>query len=739
MSQDLQDDKEIQENREEIITEKAPLRDQIVKKLFNQLTDDNVGAKIVSMWESANSDRTEWLQRQETYLADYDEFLDVDPQGLFESSSNLHIPMPLWVCRTYHARFLQTLLSPEPSLSVRARKSAFVDVQFDIESFIKYTLTDWCNFNEGIEETLDQWVWAWVTSGIGYTKWRWETKFQKYEDVIQIPTNTTKKVYDPFSKQMVDFPTNEVREEVREVINKTYEGPVCDYVNIEDLVIVGKDMADIDRADAVIERHFLTASDLNTYAGRGIFDQDVVDEIIMGGETMESGAAGGNLKQARGMNSGDAQLDKTYDHKRYEILEAYVSLDVFESGINSEIVIWVDTRSKKIVRATYLNRMNPQGRRPYSCILFHKRSGTNRHYPVGLLEMLHSIGKELDAIHNMRVDFGLISTMPFGFYRASSSIDPKEIKMQPGTLYPTDNPQSDVYFPQLGNRTAFGMQEESQLYVMVERLTGISDLALGSMSGKQGATRTATGVRGLMGEMNTNLDVPLKRLNRGWKRSLQYVLSLLQQRTPKGLEFRITGEEGVSRYAMVQDPSQLSGQYDIEVSPTSAASNKQVQLEVAMQVFQIQQNPLLIQTGIVTPANIYEGLKNLLKVMGIKDISKFVNGQFANQVTLFPKEELDRVLGLEQVDVLPNMDHEGFIGLAQELMADDERMGRISPQQAIALQVQVQKHAQMKNALDMAAAQQANVSQQMTNSNMGQMGQASAPAAPVGGVTEGEF
>jgi hypothetical protein len=213
---------------------------------------------------------------------------------------------------------------------------------------------------------------------------------------------------------------------------------------------------------------------------------------------------------------------------------------------------------------------------------------------------------------------------------------------------------------------------------------------------------------------------------------------MLQQRTPKGLEFRITNEEGLTRYGTVTDPNQLKGQYDIEISPESSASNKQVQLETATQILQMTQNPVLIQTGIVTPQNIYEGAKNYMKVLGIKDISRFLNNQFENQIVLLPREELDRVLGLENVAVLPNADHEGFIGLAQEIMQDDMKLGLLNKDQVLKLNLQMQRHQQMMQAIQAAQAQQANVAQQNQNAMNAQAAQNSAPAAPVGGVMGNE-
>src|SRR5690606_36348476 len=98
------------------------------------------------------------------------------------------------------------------------------------------------------------------------------------------------------------------------------------------------------------------------------------------------------------------------------------------------------------------------------------------------------------------------------------------------------------------------------------RLTGISDLTLGLLN-QQGAARTATGARAILGESTANLDVHLRRLNLGWKKALEYLLHMLQQRIPDGFSFRLTGDDGSSYWAYIKTRDDLEGDFDVEVSP----------------------------------------------------------------------------------------------------------------------------------------------------------------------------
>ncbi|NIO44965.1 MAG: hypothetical protein GTN36_05440 [Candidatus Aenigmarchaeota archaeon] len=713
----LNDDKKVLKDRKKLAIETVSLRDQIVEKLFNALDNDDIGNRVVNLWERAVADDTEYMDNLETYLADWDEFLTVQPQGVFETSSNLHIPMTLWVVRSVHARFMQAILSDD-NISPKARKAAYSHITEDLANLLKHSLYEWSNNHEGIEEAIDQWLWAWITNGVSYTKTRWEATFRKYIDIKETKKPSVPKIEVDIDGNEIAIPTFVMEEEEIEIVEKVFDGPCVDFINNEDIKVIGKDKVDIDKADAVIQRQFLTASELWTLVDRGLFKEEAVEELIQGGEDLQSGATGASIKMQRNLNAGSSQLDKEYDLDRYEILEAYLQTDVDGSGINSDVIVWVAKRTKTLLRATYLHRICKKGKRPFSSIIYHKRSGNNQELPVGLPELLHPIQKELDAIHNMRIDFGMISTVPFGFYRPGSGVEPNEIKMEPGVLIPLDNPQSDVFFPNLGNRTFFGQQEEQNLYVMVERLTGISDLSLGVISGKQGATRTATGSRALLGETATNLNVPLKRLNRGWKRLLEIFLAQLQERIPKGHQYRVTGEDGLDKYMEIIDKEQIKGDFDFDINAGSEASNKQIQLDNALQLLQVTANPLDIQLGIVGPANRYEAIKNYLKVLGIKNHSRFISSSFENQVVLTPKEEFDRVLSGQDLPVLPNADHQGFLNLFNNFFNDDNKLGMINEEQALKIKNQRDKHEEMLKAIQAAQAQQDNIDQVRLNQNL---------------------
>ncbi len=735
---DIQLDKDVvQDGRKDTLQDvEAPLRDRINQKLYDKLVEMNIGQKVDGMWNKGSANREAWLERQKEYLAHWDEYLVNSADGASEGSSQLHLPMAFTVCKTAHARFMQALWQ-DPPLHTKAQNEASIERVPVVQDTMRYFLVQGANYNAGVRRTVDMWIWDWITTGSGITKWRWDVQYERFVDVEMVQEKGPSLFQAAPDGSIQEIPQIQMVEKEVEKVDKCFDGPVLDLVNMEDILIIGGG-GDPDLADAVLHKQELTASELWTLVDRKVFKREAVEKIIEGGSDSREGDTGGDIKTQRAHHAGQAGLDTQADLDRYTVMESHLRLDVDGSGINTGVIAWVHPRSCELLRATYSRRVNKTGKRPFIKADFQVRK--NQEFGVGLVELLYPLTKELDAHHNMRVDFGLISVMPIGFYRPASGIDPETIQFEPGQLIPVENPQTDIVFPQMGNRTVFGMQEEAALMQMIERLTSISDLNMGVING-QGATRTATGTRGLLSEMSANLDVYLGRLNEGWAKALKYLLHMLQQRMPPGLSFRITGDSGNDYWRTVRDASDIAGNFDIEVSPNSAASNPAIQAEQAGQIMQIVSNPLTIQMGIVGPGQYYEAVKNQLMAMGVRDWGRYALKPDGYERTMTPEEETNRILRGMEVPVHPQADHQGFIEYAEMFQATDELNGQFPVESIALLEIQKKKHMQMMQALEAQAAQAANVQQMRTNAAQSAQqvapANAAAPQGPAGAIAQG--
>lgn len=731
MSEIEQDKKILNEGRKNTLKDSdevqivASVRDQIVKDLVTELEDQKIGMKVVDVWHQANAERGEYLERQQVFLQDLEEFIEpIYPQAT-DWASTIHLPTTLTITKTFHARFYSAIMGQDPPFNVRARKAANVDRAMLVEEIMRYAIRDWANYHKGIEDEIDSWVWDWVAKGDAYLKTRWHKHFVKYKDVDE------QQVLDvEIDEQGNEIPVvKAVEVEVDRVIEK-FNGPMIERIPIEDIVCVGN--PDPQEADYVIQACWYTASELWMLVDQKIFRRDAVEKVIRAGEVKKVADQTGGLKIQEHEVSASGNVDKEHDKERYKIYEAHLRVDVDGSGIDSDVIVWVDHQTKEILRATYLHRVMKTGLRPFHRIEFHRRNGAE--HPMGLCEMLYSLSKEIDAMHNIRIDTGILTSLPWGFYRpTASSMKEEKLPVEPGAMIPLDNPQTDVFFPNLGNRTSFGFNEEAALMSQVERLTSISDLSLGIVAG-QGATRTATGTRALIGEANANLDIYLRRLNRGWKSCLKYLFHMLQDKTPEGLEYRITGDNGMVNYRVITSRKDLQGMYDFEVEGNSANSNKQMQLEQANMVIQMSSNPLFLQLGIISPKEVYEALKNLYKVNGIKDVSKYLREPTQIPTLLSPIEIADRVLAGVDVPLDPTQDLQGFLALVQEIIKTEELNGQFDQFELAALMAKAQEAQGLIASLQAAQAQTASIQQQRLNGQAtqtpGQMQEVGVTQAP---------
>jgi len=724
-----QDSKTAQDGRknelegiEEGLIEKSP------KKLLKTLEKENFGKTIEQLWRQGNMDRSAWLTRQEAFLQQYDEFLDPIIESPSSWSADLHLPVALTIGKTFHARFFSALMGTEPYCNVKARQAANEDRTTLVSDLMQYTLKSWANDYTGIEAEIDSFVWNWAMRGIGIVKLGWDKKYSRIIDVVKKPRPVIKFVIGP-EGQEIPIETVEFDEVEEEMVIEECNAPRIKRIAPEDLVIIGG-KGDIDQADAVIESCFLTASDLWTLVDQGVFDEDAVKEMIKNGDQPRSADQNAGITLMQEQKAGMSSIEKPHDLDRYQVLEAYIKKDVDGSGINSDIVVWADARSGKLLRATYLHRINKKTKkRPYAKADFYLREGQN--YGVGLIELTYSICNEIDSLNNMALDFGLLSTLPFGYYRAGSNLSQETIQVEPGTLIPVEDPSS-IFFPTLGNRAAFSMQHLQFLYSIIERLTGISDLNFGIIGG-QGATRTASGVRAVMSESNNNLDIFLRRLNRAMRKIFQYTFAMIQEKMPANFEFRVLGDSGEDYFKVIKSREEISGHFDFELEPNSAASNPSIRMDTASQVVQLTSNPLDIQLGIVTPVQRYAALKNYLIALGVKDYGKFIQKPQGMERAFTPEEMANRVLAGIDAPLSPNMDLEGFVTYAQEIMDNDELLGQFNVDQAKALAAKQKEAIQMIQALKEMAAQQANAQQMQRNSqqSMQQVPQTvTAPQAP---------
>jgi hypothetical protein len=144
------------------------------------------------------------------------------------------------------------------------------------------------------------------------------------------------------------------------------------------------------------------------------------------------------------------------------------------------------------------------------------------------------------------------------------------------------------------------VKQQSTLAI-AERVTGLSDYAMGRSIDRPNAPRTATGQVALIeqGNIRVALDMAFARQDLG--RMLSHFWTLECQFTPPQVFFRVTEEEAgglfpVSRGGATMTAKEFAGRYDFDLKFADSVWSKEAQKERALTMYQLDlSNPLIAQ------------------------------------------------------------------------------------------------------------------------------------------------
>lgn len=662
------------------------LRYRIPKKLAS-LENDSLHKLSNYINEQINknkANRDELINRIYAFRESWRNFekagLNIDIDG----QHNEHIPLIFEKGKALHARIYQAIMGVEPPFVMLPRKAIAEKMKSSKEDLLRWVITDYINKGEGIAPETDKDIWNFVLDGTAIIKHSWERDVRKFVDVKieeKLPLELDE------NGQLI---MNETEVEKESVV---YDGPTMKIVPLEDLYIVGPRAEGIDDADMVVHRQYYTKSDLIKLTQLGFFKQDAVEKVlnykpvnyakVTGFDTM--------LAQQEQRLSGLGQDDSGIPV--YTIHESYLRYDIDKDGIDEEIVVWREELSGTIIRITYLDRVSPTGKRPFVLKKLIPMSGTP--YGLGFGEILFGLNNLIDYIANQRLDAGTFQTFPWFVFRAGSGLQDNDIRIGPGKGIPVDN-INDIAFPRTNGTTSYGFQEEGLLNQYAERLS-VPAVAQG-LTGGQGIARTATGAASLISELNTNLDIYIRRYQFGFKKSLGIIDKQCQELLPLGLEYRVLGltEKGQA-YGRFTDREAIKFDSDYELVGNSINSNPAIERDVATQLMQYILNPIILQSGIAGPKQVYNTMKNMLQKMDIRDINAYIQDPEQGMGAKFTaQDEINAIAAGVELPVQMNDEHEKKLAYYQ---AFEE-----SPEFGFLTEDHIPLYAKMKRAHEQYAA-----------------------------------
>lgn len=704
------------------------MRYRIPTKLARLASDDpeklkKLGNHIIQQVFLEETERQAWLQRLINYRESWQDFVRAGLDPAFEGAHDVHIPSTFSAIKAMHARIYQAVMGISPAFSLKPRTKVPETFKEDKEELLNWVIGSYANKGEGWDQTIDFDIQQFVGDGTSITKQYWLRDVRKFTDVEE-------QVRYPIQLDDEGYPVVDETEVEKEEL--LYDCPIIENVKIEDLYIIGRKATDTDDADMVCHSQQYSKSDLIKMAKLGFFFQDQVDEVLKREPAINNPSPNRMntaMKQLEDFTTGLNKLGSIAGIRQYNIYESYLKYDIDDDGIDEELVAWVEDTTKRVLRLTYLERVGPGQKRPFVVKKFIPQSGP---YGKGLGEILYGINNELDYIHNMRLDYGTLQNLPFFFYRAASGLNPVSLKLGPGMGVPVDDPNGDINFPRLNGGTSYGFQEEQQVTRYGENASGITQFSLGNIQ-QQGATRTATGTAALVNELNANIDIHIKRYQRGYKKNLVILDMQLQDLLPLGTIIRIVGMDGQDIYKRFENREAIKWQADFDLTANSINSNKAIERETAQMLLGQLANPIALQTGIANQDNLYNAYKNLLQKFEIRDIDAYITKpQDSPDSPFTAKDEINMIIAGVEPPLVVKDKHQEKIAFFEQFEQSPD-FGWMTEDHIPLYQKVKQYHEQMAQAI---ASQAQNPLLQQGVTNPALAGQLAAGGGAPNGVAQ---
>jgi hypothetical protein len=243
----------------------------------------------------------------------------------------------------------------------------------------------------------------------------------------------------------------------------------------------------------------------------------------------------------------------------------------------------------------------------------------------GIPEMIEDITKEIDMQHNMKLDSQTMRNAPMYLYRAGLvNKNTMQFSWGQGIAVGGMQPLGDVIAP-LNNsnpNVEFSYKDEQMLLEgRVEELIGQADFTLQSMINKR-QPRTLGEVSMQQQNMNSLFSLDADLMRGSFEELFNWIWELWCQYGDDQYEFAYFGKEGFEPIRLTKE--EVQGKYKITVRGNDQNTNPQVRLQKAQMILQIQQNPLAIQSGVISPINMANGIKLALQEMDIQNWQELV-------------------------------------------------------------------------------------------------------------------
>jgi hypothetical protein len=492
-----------------------------------------------------------------------------------------------------------------------------------------------------------------------------------------------------------------------------YEGPGFDPMWPDDLVVPAEDVQTVQEFSYVLRKLRLAPAELlrgevdGRYFGirkqwetiwayaRGQGPRDGQDDEVKEEKDESEGVIYQGASQSRGTN---------------QAWEWYGKLDPdMRTGYEPEVVITYLPEMHQIMGVQDLVEMYPQSRerRPFveSSLI-----PSGEYWPMGVEELLESIEDEATTAENNFTEAVQFSIGPLVFYKPSSGINPKTLKYEPFTMQPSEDPGGIKVVQPTIQPAGYQAKQQSTL-AMAERVTGMSDMAMGRTSDRPNAPRTATGQLALLEQGNVRIGLNLMVMREDWSKILNHFWELDCQFTPESVFFRVTEEDAKGLFTTTKGGAymtakEFAGRYDFRIKFANSVWSREAEKERQIQLYSLDLgNPLVVNN----PKALWMVTQKVHRALGDPNFADLLPEPADLGNPKNPKEEWNLALQGEDIMVHPlDNDDQHMIDHVRRLRAMYQERPEDRDEEAItrvAAHVVDHRHQRAAKAMVQAMAQ----------------------------------
>jgi hypothetical protein len=664
---------------EPTLPETPQTQTRIRRKQSFKLDKEQVSGYVLDRLQKDMDDREDWNTMRIERYAKLRGWLPDKNHPLGEQASNIWVPIILIASLRLKAGLENAVKSIRPLMGSKARQRRNMSKQDNIDRLLDYQF--FCEIDG--ERTIDDMISNFVDDGTTITMQKWVKRDEVIRDVRVLPQPDPQTPLDLQIGEVMQafFPTvidaypmgNEMGEampgendaswrvmykdennieqmatvefydtedgRIEACITtkvRTYDGPAVEVCDLEDIVVpircanLQPTTAENPHGAPYVNRICKTTVDaIRRGVANGTYDLVTPEELerIVQGRRSYNTESDEEMKEFKESKEGRQQgYSQSDDNGERIIVEHYGRWDVDGDGLEEDVIFWVERNTKILLRARFLTEIYPgiPVRRPFSeCRLF---PVPNSFYGIGLPELLEPIQDMMKAVMDQNFDWGLITNIPFFFFRPSSGLKQEDMKLAPGVGYPLDRPQEDVFFPTWNRDMSWTINTLTLLQQFAERISMQSDVQFGRVpTGKASALRTMGTTAALLQQGDVRSEQILRRLFLGLAQIFQMLHRLNKRYLPTKKEFRVIGisAQGEEPYLDVS-PDTVDADVDFEFKSTLLNTNKQIVAQSLMEAIGLVLSPVAIQLGLVDAEKVYAIFSDTLKARDL-DPEKYFN------------------------------------------------------------------------------------------------------------------